>query len=119
MLQVTKVSRHDSIGATLPYPPVTAGAARERLYSGDFDFIGGHYIHAIEETAVTVGVLFTERERTLAANTVVFVGHNEPNRELWESLQGNAPSTHIIGDVCGRNSIMTAIHAGAELGRRI
>ncbi len=118
-IKVTMVSRHDSIGATLPYPPVTAGAARDRLYSGDFDFIGGHYLRAIKENEVTVGVLFTERERSLAANTVVFVGHNEPNRELWESLQGNAPATHIIGDVCGRNSIMTAIHAGAELGRRI
>ena len=30
---VTLVSRLDSIGGTLPYPPVTVGAARERLFS--------------------------------------------------------------------------------------
>ena len=36
-VHVTMVSRNDSVGARLNYPPVTAGAARERLYSGDFD----------------------------------------------------------------------------------
>lgn len=118
-LAVTMVSRNDSIGARLPYPPVTAGAARERLYSGEFDFIGNHYVREIDEQGVTVGVLFTERERFIPAATVVFVGFNEPNRELWHYLQGNGPKAHMIGDVRGRSSIMSAIHAGNELGRRI
>ncbi len=117
--RVTMVSRHDAVGATLPYPPVTAGAARERLYSADFDFIGGHYVRAIQADSVEIGVLFTDRKRVVPARTVVFVGHNEPNRALWTSLQGNAPATHLVGDVRGRSSIMTAIHAGAALGRQI
>ncbi len=118
-IHVTMVSRNDSIGANLPYPPVTAGAARERLYSADFDFIGAHYIRRITENGVDIGVLFTDRQRTIAAKTVVFVGFNQPNRDLWQFLQGNGPPAHMIGDVRGRNSIMTAIHAGAELGRSI
>ncbi|MBT4494198.1 MAG: FAD-dependent oxidoreductase [Gammaproteobacteria bacterium] len=118
-LEVTMVSRNDSVGSSLPYPPVTAGAARERLYSGEFDFIGAHYIRRIARSSVDIGVLFTDRKRTVPAKTVVFVGYNEPNRELWKSLQGNGPPVHMIGDVRGRNSMMTAIHAGAELGRRI
>ena len=118
-LAVTMVSRNDSVGANLPYPPVTAGAARERLYSGDFDFIGNHYIRRISDEGVDIGVLFTDRERHLPARTVVFVGFNEPHRDLWLYLQGNGPKAHMIGDVRGRNSIMTAIHAGNELGRRI
>ena len=118
-LQVTMVGRNDSVGARLNYPPVTAGAARERLYSGDFDFIGAHHLLGISPDEVEIGVLFAERSRKLAARTVVFVGFNEPNRALWQSLQGNGPTSHMIGDVRGHNSILSAIHAGNALGRSI
>jgi 2,4-dienoyl-CoA reductase-like NADH-dependent reductase (Old Yellow Enzyme family) len=117
--KVTMVSRLDSVGASLPYPPVTAGAARERLYSGDFDFIGGHYLREIREGEVDLGVQFTDRSRTLEAGLVVLIGFNQPNRELAEALAGSGKSVHLIGDVRGRNSIMSAIHAGAALGRSI
>lgn len=118
-IAVTMISRCDSPGANLPYPPVTAGAARERLYNGNFEFIGNHYVRAINEDSVDIGVLFTERVRNVPAKTVVFVGYNAPNRDLWHYLQGNGPKAHMIGDVRGRSSIMSAIHAGNELGRRI
>lgn len=39
--EVTMASRHEAIGAILPYPPATVAAARERLMGGDFDHIGG------------------------------------------------------------------------------
>ena len=64
-LKVIMVGRGDSIGARLPFPPVTAGAARERLYSGNFDFIGGHHLLAIEESRVEIGVMFTDRTKKL------------------------------------------------------
>ena len=118
-LKVTMVSRLDSVGASLPYPPVTAGAARERLYSGDFDFIGGHYLREIREGEVDLGVQFTDRSRILPAGLVVLIGFNQPNRDLAEALAGSDKSVHLIGDVRGRNSIMNAIHAGAALGRSI
>ncbi len=117
--QVTLVSRHDSIGGSLPFPAVTAGAARERLFSGDFDFVGGHYIREISPDAVDIGVLFTDRVRRLAAALVVFVGYNEPNRALAQELAANSVPHHLVGDVRGRNSIMSAMHAGAALGRTI
>jgi 2,4-dienoyl-CoA reductase-like NADH-dependent reductase (Old Yellow Enzyme family) len=118
-LHVTMVSRHDSVGAKLNYPPVTAGSARERLYSSDFDFIGAHHLKLISKETVDIGVLFTDRARSISAKTVVFIGHNEPNRELWQSLQGNGPPSHMVGDVRGHNSILTAIHAGNALGRQV
>ena len=46
-LAVTLVGRHEAIGATLPYPPATVAAARERLMSGAFDFVGGHHLREI------------------------------------------------------------------------
>ncbi|MBA58020.1 MAG: NADH:flavin oxidoreductase [Gammaproteobacteria bacterium] len=118
-LSVTMVGRNDSIGARLNYPPVTAGAARERLYSGNFDFVGGHHLIAIRQDHVEIGVIYANRVRQIQARTVVFVGHNSPSRDLWLSLQGNGPKAHMIGDVRGHNSIMSAIHAGNTLGRNI
>jgi hypothetical protein len=64
-------------------------------------------------------VLFTDRERQLQARTVVFVGYNEPNRQLWETLDAQGRTTHLLGDVRGRNSILSAIHAGRDLGTRV
>jgi len=117
--RVTMVSRLESIGHNLPYPPVTAGAARERLFSGDFDFIGGHYLRSITETDVHIGVLFTDRDRAIPARTVVLVTYNQPNRELADALSAKGVQVHLIGDVRGRNSLKSAIHGAAMLGRSI
>jgi 2,4-dienoyl-CoA reductase-like NADH-dependent reductase (Old Yellow Enzyme family) len=116
---VTLVSRFNDVGDNLPYPAVTAGAARERLMSGDFDFVGGHYLREIREGEVDVGVMFTERRRTIPARTVILIGFNEPNRGLASELSVQGVNVHQIGDVQGRNSILNAIHSGAKLGRSI
>jgi 2,4-dienoyl-CoA reductase-like NADH-dependent reductase (Old Yellow Enzyme family)/thioredoxin reductase len=118
-VHVTLVSRTEAMAGNTPYPPVTTGAARERLMSSDFDFIGGHYLREVREDSVDIGVLFTDRVRTLEAKTVVLVSYNEPNRELAEALMNTNRSMHLVGDVKGRNSMMSAIHEGAELARRL
>ncbi|MCP5179847.1 MAG: FAD-dependent oxidoreductase [Pseudomonadales bacterium] len=119
-VHVTMVSRFEGIGASVPFPPVTVEASRERLMSSDFDFIGGHYLRAITSDAVEIGVLYTPRVRRLPAATVVVVSFNEPNRELVTTLNpGNRYGVHLAGDVQGRNGIMNAIHSGAALGRRL
>jgi 2,4-dienoyl-CoA reductase-like NADH-dependent reductase (Old Yellow Enzyme family)/thioredoxin reductase len=118
-VHVTLVSRTEQMAGNVPYPPVTVGAARERLMSSDFDFIGGHYIRGITEDSVDIGVLFTDRVRTLEAKIVVLVSFNEPNRDLPEALAMTNRTTHLIGDVRGRNSMMSAIHEAAQLARTI
>jgi hypothetical protein len=107
------------MGESLPYPPVTVAAARERLMTGAFDFIGGHYLRAITPDTVEIGVLHTDRIRCLPARTVVLVGFNVPNRDLADTLAAQGRAVHLIGDVLGGNGIMTAIHGAAELGRRL
>jgi 2,4-dienoyl-CoA reductase-like NADH-dependent reductase (Old Yellow Enzyme family) len=118
-LKVTMIGRYESIGATLPYPPATVAAAKERLMSGDFDFIGGHYLQGITPEEVIIGVPFTERVRTIEARTVVLVTFNTPNRELGEYLTAEpGPWTvHHIGDVTGTNGILPAIHQAAAVAR--
>jgi len=118
-VHVTLVSRTEQMAGNVPYPPVTVGAARERLMSSDFDYIGGHYLRGISDDSVDIGVLFTDRVRTLEAKTVILVSFNEPNRDLPEALAMTNRTTHLIGDVRGRNSMMSAIHEAAQLARTI
>ena len=87
--------------------------------SGDFDFVGGHYLQKIEADGVHAGVLFTDRQRQFPAQTVVLVTHNAPNRELSDALQGVGIDVHLLGDVRGRNGLMNALHGGSELARRL
>ncbi len=118
---VTMVSRMEQLGQNVPFPPVTVGAARERLMSGNFDFIGGHYLRGITPDEVEIGVLFTDRVRKIPAKTVVLVSFNEPNRDLANELTARFSNVkvHMVGDVKGRNSMMTAIHEAAALARAI
>lgn len=116
---VTMVSRFEKLGETVPFPPVTVLAAKERLMSANFDFIGGHYLRAIDGEGVEAGVLFTPRSRRIAADTVVLVGFHHPNRELIAELSKLGIPAHVVGDALGRNDMMTAIHSGAETGRVI
>jgi 2,4-dienoyl-CoA reductase-like NADH-dependent reductase (Old Yellow Enzyme family) len=120
-LEVTMVGRHEAIGATLPYPPATVAAARERLMSGPFDFIGGHHLLEVRPDTVDIGVAFTDRVRTIEAAMVVIVSFAHPNRELGEYLQAEPGSfaLHHVGDVTGTNGILPAIHGAAEIARRI
>ena len=122
-IKVTMVSRYESLGASLPYPPATVEAAKERLMSQDFDFIGGHYMQAITEDEVLIGVPFTERIRALRANMVVLVTYNHPNRDLAEYiLKENSyleGKVHLVGDVSGTNGVQAAIHQAANLTRSI
>jgi 2,4-dienoyl-CoA reductase-like NADH-dependent reductase (Old Yellow Enzyme family) len=117
-LEVTMVGRYESIGATLPYPPATVEAARERLMSGAFDFVGGHHLQGITPDEVIIGVPFTERVREVEARTVVLVTYPRPNRDLYELLcDSSEHSVHLVGDVTGTNGIMPAIHQAAAVAR--
>jgi 2,4-dienoyl-CoA reductase-like NADH-dependent reductase (Old Yellow Enzyme family) len=118
-LAVTMVGRLDAIGATLPYPPATVAAAKERLMAGSFDFIGGHHLREIRGGEVSIGVPFTERERIVPASTVVIVSYGHPNRELAELLADSEVPVRCIGDVTGTNGIMPAIHQAAAVARSL
>ena len=107
------------MGENVPFPPVTVGAAHERLMASVFDFIGGHYHREIRDGEVDIGVLFTNRIRCTRANTVVLVTRNQPNRDLANAFDGSNFQVHQIGDVQGRNNIRNAIHSGALLGRTL
>lgn len=115
-VKVTMVGRYEHMGAMVPFPPATVEASRERLMSGDFDFIGGHYLQAITADEVLIGVPFTERRRVIPAQTVVLVTYGHPNRDIAEYVPEGV-AYQLVGDVTGSNSIMAAIHQAAAATR--
>lgn len=125
--EVTFLSRHEQLGATILYPAATVEASRERLFSGRFSFTPAVALREITPNTVVTRDLGTYTERSFEADTVVVVSYHDCNNELADYLraelseQADAPrfNMHLVGDVNGTNSIMAAIHAGARAGREI
>lgn len=125
--EVTFLSRHEQLGATILYPAATVEASRERLFSGRFSFTPAVALREITPNTVVTRDLGTYTERSFEADTVVVVSYHDCNNELADYLraelseQADAPkfNMHLAGDVNGTNSIMAAIHAGARAGREI
>ena len=125
--EVTFLSRHEQLGATIPYPAATVEASRERLFAGAFSFTPAVALREITPEAVVTRDLGTCTERSFEADTAVIVSYHDCNSELADYLQagmnGQADTPqynmHLVGDVNGTNSIMAAIHAGARVGREI
>ncbi|MGE3619287.1 MAG: FAD-dependent oxidoreductase [Acidimicrobiia bacterium] len=116
---VTFVSRHEALGATVPYPPATVLATRERLTAGDFTHLGGRHLAAIGPDHVEVTTPFTDRRATIEADTVVVVGFNHPNRDLVDALGPTTARLHLVGDVNGGQGIQRAIREAATAARAI
>ena len=125
--EVRLLSRHEHLGAAIPYPAATVEASRERLFSGPFSFTPAVALREIAPNTVVTRDLGTYAERSFDADTVVIVSYHDCNNELADHLrakmsdQSGAPpfNMHLVGDVNGTNSIMAAIHAGAWVGREI
>lgn len=125
--EVTLLSRHEQLGATILYPAATVEASRERLFSGPFSFTPAVALREITPGTVIARDLGTYAERSFEADTVVIVSYHDCNSDLADYLRAEMSETpdaprfnmHLVGDVNGTNSIMAAIHAGARVGRMI
>ena len=125
--EVTFLSRHEQLGATILYPAATVEASRERLFAGPLSFTPAVALREITPEAVVTRDLGTYTERSFEADTVVIVSYHDCNSELADYLQAEMSeqtdtppvNLHLVGDVNGTNSIMAAIHAGARIGREI
>jgi hypothetical protein len=75
----------------------------------------------ITETDVEITLVHPSARptRRLAADTVVMIGYNLPNRELADALADTGPAVHVIGDAAGSRTLRTAIRQGANIGRTL
>ncbi|MCY4271266.1 MAG: FAD-dependent oxidoreductase [bacterium] len=122
--EVRLLSRHEQIGAAIPYPAATVEASRERLFAGPLSFTPAVALREITPASVVTRDLGTGIQRSFNADTVVIVSYHDCNRELADWLHAEISdhlpfNMRLVGDVNGTNSIMAAIHAGARAGREI
>jgi 2,4-dienoyl-CoA reductase-like NADH-dependent reductase (Old Yellow Enzyme family)/thioredoxin reductase len=118
---VTVVSRHEQLGAMIPYPPATVEASRERLFGAGVEFVPSMAIRSIDETSISAYGLGNTLERSFDADTVCVVTYHRPNDELVDYLASEvgdvAFGVTVIGNANGTDSIQQAIHSAARATR--
>lgn len=118
-VKVTFVTRHDFVGAKMPFPLGTVQAARERFLAGDVEVIGASRPVEITPEGMTIQWVDNTKQRFIEADTVVLVGWHHPNNELSEVLVEMGIAHHTIGDVNGSQDVMRAIREAAFLTRTL
>jgi hypothetical protein len=123
---VTLVSRFDRfparVAGSTPRSDMSTGPGRERLLSNErFQFISDSCLVEITDSDVEITLVHPSARptRRLAADTVVMIGYNLPNRELVDALADAGPAVHVIGDAAGSRTLRTAIRHGANVGRTL
>ncbi|HKX79405.1 MAG TPA: FAD-dependent oxidoreductase [Novosphingobium sp.] len=100
-LSVTYVTRHPAFAHRCDRFLMNE-AALTRLNRGNFQYRTRSRAIEIEKDGVIVGPIFSPPESNVtekfAADTVVFVSLNMPNRELGDELIERGIETHIVGD---------------------
>lgn len=118
--RVTIISRHEQLGAKIPYPAATVEASRERLFAAGVDFVPAMALRRITESDVTVYGLGLKAERTYAADTVCIVTFHDLNDELATHLTEHvdgAFAVHVIGNAAGTDTIQAAIRSASQVTR--
>lgn len=116
---VTIISRLEQLGATIPYPPATVEASRERLLAAGVHFVPSMALREITTTEVVVRGIGNELVRTFPADTVVIATYHEPNAEITDYLRAAGLNVHQAGNVNGTDTIQAAIHGAATVARAL
>lgn len=118
-LSVTFVTSHKSFAPGLE-PALSDEAALERLAAtGRFRFVPYGTMLGVADGEVELSHRYGGGTFTVEADTVVFVSHNEPNRELLDGLAGAAFPVIAVGDVRSPRYLQTAIREGHLAARAI
>ncbi|MCX7056488.1 MAG: NADH:flavin oxidoreductase, partial [Proteobacteria bacterium] len=116
-LSVTFVTGQPSFAPKLE-ASLSAAPALERLGAQQFQLLT--YARLVEVGAREAKIAFHYGgERTVRADTVVFVSHNVCNRELLDALEGWRGNVTAVGDVVSPRFLQTAIREGHLAGRGI
>ena len=116
---VTIISRLEQLGATIPYPPATVEASRERLLAAGVEFVPSMALREITATEVIVRGIGNELVRTFPADTVVIATYHEPNSEITDYLRNAGLNVHLAGNVNGTDTISAAVHGAANIARAL
>lgn len=116
---VTIVSRLEQLWATIPYPPATVEASRERLLAAGVQFVPSMALREITTTEVVARGIGNELVRTFPADTVVIATYHEPNADIADYLRAAGLNVHLAGNVNGTDTIQAAVHGAASIARAL
>ncbi len=116
---VTIISRLEQLGATIPYPPATVEASRERLLAAGVHFVPSMALREITPTEVVARGIGNELVRNFPADTVVIATYHEPNAEITDYLREAGRNVHLAGNVNGTDTIQAAVHSAAAVARAL
>jgi len=83
-----------------------------RLAKHDFTALTRHRLVAVLDGEAEIAPVYPAPGNRVPAETVVFVSHNEPNRDLYNELAGKVADLHIVGDACSPRFISLAFREG-------
>ncbi|GAF47462.1 oxidoreductase [Rhodococcus wratislaviensis] len=117
--KVTLVTRHEFAGANVKTPLVTTLPIRERLANSKVGVVPDSYLVRITSDQVEVGSLLANARQSFSTDTVIFVGHNYPNVELADAIDGCGFEVIRVGDAwsaeVGGQGLQAAIHESRRL----
>lgn len=117
-LAVTFVAAHGSFAPRLE-ASLSAEPALERLAQGDFRLVTHGKLLAVTAGGARIAQRFGGPVMDIAADTVVFVSHNAPDRELADALAAYAGQVTTVGDARSPRYLQTAIREGHLAARGI
>ena len=117
-LAVTYITHHRTFA---PYVQTTLrdDSLLELADKGDFTLLINQVLLDIGKNACVIRSRSGKRQQTIAADIVVLVTSNEPNRELFDQLQGRVPDVSLIGDALSPRGMLEAIAEGHRAARAI
>lgn len=86
---------------------------------GEFDLLIDQLLIEIRPGECTLRSKSGIRTRTIAADTVILVTPNEPNRELADDLKSRCDTVLLVGDARSPRDMLTAIAEGHRVARSI
>lgn len=98
---------------------LSAAPALERLARGDFRLVTYARLEAVEDGHVRIAHRYGGAPLRVPADTVVFVSHNAPNRELIDQLAGWPGRVVAVGDARSPRYLQTAIREGHMAARAL
>ena len=117
-LTVTFVTSQDSFAPKLK-SSLSAGPALERLSKGDFRLVTYGKLLRIGARDAEIAHRYGGESFLTPADTVVFISHNQPNRELLDSVMPLNVEILPVGDVRSPRFLQTAIREGHLAARGI
>ena len=121
-LSVTFVSRHPAF-APLVESALMTEPALQRLSRGRFTHLARTRALAVEDKEVVLGPTYlspgANQTIRVAADTVIFVSANRPNRDLLEPLKAAGLAVRVIGDANSPRYLPAAMREGHLAGAAV